>query len=138
MDANIKSSTFKNKNDDPGFLVAKGRFHGDSSEVRESKEKEHRDKLANAIYMAIKHHGYASVRAIGTRAIANAVRSITSASDKLRNQGVSLSWESIIEKGNLGPVREEGHVKNVSAYCFRVSDWKNIQENNDGFAPSTV
>ena len=44
--------SFKPRGEDPGFLVAKGRFLG-SSEERTKDEKDHRSKLASAIFMAI-------------------------------------------------------------------------------------
>lgn len=119
--------SFKSRDEDPGFLVAKGKFSG-ASEDRESQEKNHRSKLSNAIYMAISNHGYATVRAIGTNAIANAVRSITSASERCRKKGITLMWESIIDRGNLGPMRADEHVQDVTAYLFRIHDWKEAEQ----------
>lgn len=113
---------FKSQNEDPGFLVAKGKFSGTQDE-KDNKEKDHRNKLANAVYMAIVNHGYAHIRAIGTNAIANAVRAIVLASERCKKRDVSLMWECILEKGNLGPIREGGHVQNVVAYTFKIKDW---------------
>jgi hypothetical protein len=84
--------SFKPQNEDPGFLVAKGRFSG-TPEEKAKHEKDHRSKLSNAIFMAISNHGYAAVRAIGTSAIANAVRSITIASERCQKKGIGLMWE---------------------------------------------
>lgn len=120
--------TFKTKDEDPGFLVAKGRFHGEDLDERLEKEKDHRSKLANAVYMAMRNHGYATIRAIGTNAIANAVRSITMATERCHRKGISLSWESVVEKGNLGPIRSKNHVQDVTAYCFRIKAWTEITE----------
>lgn len=114
---------FKEKDEDPGFLVAKGRFSGSSPEEKEAKAKNHRSKLGNAIFMAITNHGYAKVRAIGTRAIANAVRAITAASARCEKKGVKLYWESVFDKGNLGPIRDSSHVKDVTAFLFRIRDF---------------
>lgn len=120
--------SFKSRDEDPGFLVAKGRFKG-SSEEKVRLEKDHRSKLSNAIFMAISNHGYATVRAIGTFAIANAVRAITVATERCRKKGISLLWESIVDKGNLGPMRSDSHVSDVSAYLFRIHDWKDEDTN---------
>lgn len=120
-----QNETFKNKVDDPGFLVAKGRFSG-SSEERNAKEKMHRSKLSNAIFMAMTNHGYATVRAIGTRAIANAVRAITTASSRCEKSGVKLYWESVFDKGNLGPMRDSSHVSDVTAFLFRIKNFTEI------------
>ena len=122
--------SFKPKNEDPGFLVAKGRFSG-SSQEKEKSEKDHRNKLSNAIFMAISNHGYATVRAIGTFAISNAVRSITVATERCRKKGISLMWESIVDKGNLGPMRSENHVRDVTAYLFRIHEWKESQNRGE-------
>ncbi len=119
-------TAFKPQSEDPGFLVAKGRFSSKSKEEREMQEKDHRSKLANAIYMAIINHGYAHVRAIGTGAIANAVRSITLATDRCSKKGISLMWDSVMDKGNLGPIRQSGHVKDVTAYSFRLKHWEEV------------
>lgn len=110
---------------DPGFLVAKGRFSGSN---KEELERDHRTKLANAIFMSISNHGYATVRAIGSLAIANAVRAITTTSERLRKKGINLMWETVVDKGNLGPMRSESHVNDVTAYVFRISNWRENSE----------
>lgn len=121
--------SFKPRDEDPGFLVAKGRFSG-SSEEKDKNEKNHRSKLSNAIFMAISNHGYANVRAIGTFAIANAVRAITAATERCRKKGIELMWESVVDKGNLGPMRSDGHVRDVTAYLFRIHKWKDSENKN--------
>lgn len=123
-------TSFKPQEEDPGFLVAKGRFPAKDPEERNDKEAAHRSKLANAIYMAIINHGYAHVRAIGTSAIANAVRAITSSTERCRKKGIALMWDTVINKGNLGPMRQQGHVKDVTAYLFRITHWKEVEEKN--------
>lgn len=120
---------FKSRDEDPGFLVAKGRFSG-SADDREKQEKDHRSKLANAIFMAISNHGYANVRAIGTFAIANAVRSIAVVTERFRKKGIGLMWETVIDKGNLGPMRSDEHVNDVTAYLFRIHDWTEEEGTN--------
>jgi len=122
-------TAFKPANEDPGFLVAKGRFSSKNKDEREMQEKDHRSKLANAIYMAIINHGYAHVRAIGTGAIANAVRSITLATERCGKKGISLMWDSVMDKGNLGPMRHSGHVQDVTAYSFRIKHWEEVNNN---------
>lgn len=129
MDEATTVESFKSKSEDPGFLVSKGRFSG-SAEEKDKAEKDHRSKLANAIFMAISNHGYATVRAIGTFAIANAVRSITVATDRFRKKGITLMWESVVDKGNLGPIRSDGHVRDVTAYLFRIHEWKESEDTN--------
>ncbi len=119
--------SFKSRDEDPGFLVAKGRFSG-SPEEKEKHEKDHRSKLSNAIFMSISHHGYATIRAIGTFAIANAVRSITVATDRCRKKGIGLMWECVVDKGNLGALRSDGHVRDVTAYLFRIHQWKDSEK----------
>ncbi len=122
--------TLKPPTEDPGFLVARGRFPG-SHKDREMKEKDHCNKLANAVYKAVSNHGYAKVRAIGTYAIANAVRAVTLATDRCKKKGISLMWETCIEEGNFGPLRREDHVQNVIAYSFRIKHWEETSENNE-------
>jgi len=113
---------FKN---DPTFLVAKGRFSG-KDEYRFAQEKEHISKLSDAIFMAINKHGYAQIRAIGARAIANAVRAITNVTERCKKRNVRLLWESVVEKGNLGPIRNEGHVSDVVAYLFTIKHFEEL------------
>jgi len=122
--------SFKSREEDPGFLVAKGKFRG-STEDRSREEKNHRSKLSNAIYMAISNHGYAKVRAIGTGAIANAVRSITSATERCQKKGINLVWEYVIDRGNLGSLRDNEHVSDVTAYLFQIHDWKEAEQQNE-------
>lgn len=121
--------SFKPRNEDPGFLVSKGRFSG-SPEEKAKLEKDHRSKLSNAVFMAISNHGYATIRAIGTFAIANAVRAITVATERYRKKGIDLMWESVVDKGNLGPMRSDGHVRDVTAYLFRIHKWKDSEDKN--------
>ena len=116
---------------DPAFLLAKGRGKSKDLDERGRLEKEHRSKLANAIYMAVVHHGYATVRAIGTYAIANAVRSITMASERCRKKDINLWWESSFDKGNVGPMRDESHVNNVAALFFRIQHWEDKGTSNN-------
>ena len=124
MNPQNEKMTFKKAGEDPGFLVARGRFKGDNKEVRDDQEKEHRSKLANAIYMSIMNHGYANVRAVGSNAIANAVRAVTSATERCSKKNIHLYWGSSVDKGNLGPLRQEGHVQDVTAYTFKLQHFE--------------
>ena len=81
--------------------------------------------------MAISNHGYASVRAIGTFAIANAVRAITVATERCRKKGIGLMWEVVVDKGNLGPMRSDNHVRDVTAYSFSIHEWKESEDKNE-------
>jgi len=128
MDSEIKKMSFKEAGEDPGFLVARGRFNGETKEKRESQEKSHRSKLANAIYMSIMNHGYANIRAVGSNAIANAVRSITSTTERCFKKNIYLYWGISVDKGNLGPLRQEGHVHNVTAYTFKLQHFEDKKD----------
>ncbi len=130
MDNEDIMSRFKDKKEDPGFLVARGRFSEDSKESI-SNEKEHRSKLSNAIFMSIMNHGYANIRAVGTRAIANAVRSITIATERCKKRDICLYWDSEIDKGNLGPLRDPSHVQDVTAYVFKLQHFKDSHKPQD-------
>lgn len=121
---------FKDIQNDPGFLVAKGRFPGNSVE-KMNQEKKHQKKLANAVFKSIINNGYANLRAVGSFAIANAVRAITLASIKSAKKGVVLYWDSVFEHGNLGPLRDSDHVKNVTAILFRLRFFKDLGGNEN-------
>ena len=86
-------STFRSKKSDPGFLVAKGRFQGESAEARHSARTAHVKSLANAIFKSMSHHGYATIRAIGEAASYNAIKSIAIASGLCKSQGIDLCFE---------------------------------------------
>ncbi len=124
-----REHTFKKENVDPGFLVAKGRFSGEGEE-KHIQEKSHRSKLANAVFHAVLNNGYATIRAIGTNAIANAVRAITMASIRCKKSNINIYWDSTFDKGNLGPMRAENHVKDVTAIVFSLKKWEEEEPEN--------
>ncbi len=123
-----KNVSFEQQGKDPGFLVARGRFDGNSEE-RINNEKSHRNKLANAIFMSITHNGYATIRSVGAKAIANAVMAIATATERCLKKDTHLYWDVIVEKGNLGELRDSSHVKDVTAYTFRL---QHFEEKNNG------
>lgn len=117
----------------PVFLVAKGDFKADSPQERYEMEKTHRIKLGSAIYMAVSNHGDAVVRAIGSGAIANAVRAITIASSKFKANGVDLIWESSFDKGSMKPLTNKNQKIEVTAIVFSIRGWvsEGEGENNE-------
>ena len=126
------SKSFHGKTNDPGFLVAKGRFSGNSNEEIRKATKEHIKSLASAIFMAMSNHGYATIRAIGERATYNAVKAITIASGYLAPKDVELVWQSFFDEGNLGSLRSNEHVETVTAMVFKLKDFKTWSAENEG------
>ncbi len=123
-----KEIPFKSKDDDPGFLVVKGRFEGDSEDDRRQKEKVHIKKLARAIFMAMTNHGYATVRAVGRNATYNASKAIAIAGGYCKPKGIDICFEISFDEGNLGPIRSEHHVSTVTALLFRLKGFKDWTE----------
>ena len=121
-----ETPAFQGRQDDPGFLVAKGRFNVPDSE-RATAEKNHVHKLANAIFMAISNHGYANIRCIGRNAAYNAIKAIAVAKGPLAPKGITLLWDVSFEDGNLGELRNKEHVSEVTALVFSVRDFKENQ-----------
>lgn len=124
---NETKESFRDIKKDPGFLVAKGRFQVPENE-RKSAEKQHIKKLASAIFMAMTNHGYAIIRAVGPFANHNAVKALTVATGYCAPKGISLCWVSSFDEGNLGRLRQEGHVESVNATVYKVRDWKDWSE----------
>ncbi len=123
--------SFHGKNNDPGFLVAKGRFSGENEQDKRDARKTHIKSLASAIFMAMSNHGYATIRAIGESASYNAIKSITIASGYLAPKGVELCWQSFFDEGNLGVCREPSHVETVTAMVFKLKSFKDWTEDRD-------
>lgn len=142
----FKSSTFENKEDDPGFLVAKGKFHskvlkegqkpGESQSEFEDRvhdeqrqlEKAHVKSLASAIFMAMSNCGYATIRAVGRNASYNALKSIAIAKSYCAPKGVELCWDVSFDEGNLGALRNNKHVTTVTAMLFSVRGFREWSE----------
>jgi len=118
-----QSKTTFGQVDDPGFLVAKGRFYGADDERKEA-EKTHVHKLSSAIFMALSNHGYAKIRAVGARAVYNANKAIAEASSHCAPKGIELVWKVAFDEGNIGELRDPSHVSNVTAMVFDVRDYK--------------
>jgi len=125
-----KKVSFRDVKSDPGFLVAKGRFQG-SDVDRKSAEKHHVKKLASAVFMAMTNHGYASIRAVGPFANYNALKAITIATGYCAPKGIDLCWTSAFDEGNLGQLRQDGHVDTVTAMLYTVKGYKEWSEEDD-------
>ncbi len=121
-------SPFISKRSDPGFLVAKGRFKGETDEERRAARTLHVKGLATAIFKAMSHHGYATIRSIGEAASYNAVKSIAIASGSCKSQGLDLCFEVSFDEGNLGSLRKPGHVEKVTAIVFSLKGYKEWAE----------
>ncbi len=150
-------SSFKEKKGDPGFLVAKGRFSSpqegelqdlirsgiktDDPRIFELKkqidvtrrelEKRHVKDLASAIYMAVSNHGYATIRCIGRNAFYNAGKAIGIATGYCAAKGVILRFGLTFDEGNLGAIRLDHHVKNVTAMLFTLEGFKTSEVRDD-------
>lgn len=119
-------STFRGKENDSGFLVAKGRFNGATEKDRKVAEKQHVKSLANAIFMALSKHGDVSIRTIGARASYNATKSIAIATGTCATKGIDLCFTMSFDEGDLGDLRGSGHVESVTALKFKLrgyNDW---------------
>lgn len=159
---------------DPGFLVAKGRFvsrlesdrqqkfrdrddllrsgqSGESLEVveltrlindldkqidfdRKMMEKDHVKSLAGAIFMTMSDCGYANIRAVGRNASYNAVKAIAIATLNCQSRGIDLCFSVVFDEGNLGHLRKDGHVQNVTAILYKLKgykDWKGQDNANN-------
>lgn len=128
-----KKASFRDTKSDPGFLVAKGRFHGAADESKLA-EKKHVKKLASAIFMAMTNHGYANIRAVGPFANYNAIKAITIATGYCAPKGIELCWTSAFDEGNLGDLRQDGHVDTVTAMMYSVKgykEWEEYEEDNN-------
>ena len=122
-----EKTSFRDSKKDPGFLVAKGRFRG-SEEESKSAERLHVKKLASAIFMAMTNHGYATIRAVGPFANYNALKAITIATGYCAPKGIELCWTASFDEGNLGDLRQDGHVNTVTAMLFVVKGYKEWSE----------
>ena len=120
--------SFQDGNKDPGFLVSKGRFNASTDVERKSLEKEHVKKLASAIFMSLRRHGYAKVRAVGPYANYNAVKALTIAMGYCAPKGIDLCFVPSFDEGNLGALRDEGHVETVTAILYSVKGFKEWSE----------
>ena len=122
------------KSDDPGFLVAKGRFRGKNDDDIRQHEREHVKSLASAIFMAMTNHGYANIRSVGRNAAYNANKAIAIASGHCKVKGIDVCYEIVFDEGNLGPIRNNDHVKSVTALLFKLKgfrEWQNGDQSNE-------
>lgn len=152
-----RSTTFKEKESDPGFLVAKGRFvslfekdlqsllrsgvRTDDDRIitlkdkidseRRDLEKKHVKELASAIFMAVMNHGYATIRCIGRNATYNACKAMAIARGNCYTKGVKLNFGPTFDEGNLGQLRNSSHVENVTALVFSVESFSDIKPDTE-------
>lgn len=116
------------KSDDPGFLVAKGRFRGKNEDEIRQNERDHVKSLASAIFMAMTNHGYANIRSVGRNAAYNANKAIAIASGHCKIKGIDVCYEVVFDEGNLGPIRNNDHVKTVTALLFKLKGFREWQK----------
>lgn len=90
-------------------------------------EHKHVKNLATAIFMRIKEHGDVKVRSIGAKATYNAVKSIAIASNNCSAIGVDLNFGTFFDDGNLGHLRDKGHVNNITAILFKLKGFVDKQ-----------
>jgi stage V sporulation protein SpoVS len=134
-------------NNSNGFLVAKGRFISSfesqlealvqqgisttDSRIYELKkkcdnerkflEKKHVKQLSFAILESISKFGVAVIRCIGKEASYNASKAIAIATNKsLVDNQIKLNVDISFDEGNLGSLRKDSHVKNVTAILYTV------------------
>ncbi len=123
FDDDNEEKSFRSESD-PGFLVAKGRFAGRTDEERKSAEKEHVKKLASAVFMALRRHGYAKIRAVGPFANYNAVKALTIAMGYCAPKGIDICFTPSFDEGNMGELRDARHVESVTAILYSVKGFK--------------
>lgn len=121
---------FKRPEEDPGFLVAKGEFKGTPEEQKDA-QRRHIKKLASAIYMAMYNHGYASIRAVGDRAIANAAWALAKAQGFCAVKGIEPCFIVHEDFGNLGPIRNKNHVQGVKCLTFELKGFREFKDGVD-------
>ena len=121
--------SFRTIKNDPGFLVAKGRFLENNEADRKREEKLHVKKLASAIFMALTNHGYANIRAIGPFANYNAIKAYIIATGYCISRGIDLCFTVSFDEGNIGPYRDNAHVDNVVATVYSIKGYKEWSEN---------
>lgn len=100
------------------------------SQEQDTLERKHIKKLAGAIFMAVSKHKYANIRAIGDRAVYNAVRAYEIADGYCLKENLQIFIKSIEKsEGNMGSLRNSYHVSNVTAYLFKIETAKNNTPN---------
>jgi len=123
LEENEEQKSFRTDSD-PGFLVAKGRFPGRTDDERKAAEKDHVKKLASAVFMALRRHGYAKVRAVGPFANYNAVKALTIAMGYCAPKGIDICFAPSFDEGNMGALRDSEHVESVTAILYSVKGFK--------------
>lgn len=125
----MKNAEEKNtKEQEPGFLVAKGNFPQDDGTA----EKQHVKSLASAMFMSLMNYGETKVRTIGRSASYNAIKACAIASGYCYSKEMDISWESVFEEGDIGELKQEGHVTNVTALMIKMKGHrKSLKQIND-------
>lgn len=153
--------TFTDRNVDPAFLVAKGRFNCDSElelhdllrdgvksndpriidlknkidEERNFLERKHVKNLANAIFKVVSTHGHVNIRCIGRNAVYNACKAMAIARGHAYSCGLDLLFSPTFNEGNLGQLQNSHHVENVTAMVFSLQAFNTVNpemEKNHG------
>jgi stage V sporulation protein SpoVS len=144
-----RTSSFREKESDPGFLVAKGKFNsqiekqgpqqGETPDLFQRRvyddqralERAHVKNLASAIFMAMSNCGYANIRAVGRNATYNAIKAIAIAKSYCAPKGIELCWDVSFDEGNLGALRNKNHVSSVTAMLFSLKGYREWVEEGE-------
>jgi hypothetical protein len=78
--------------------------------------------------MAMSNHGYAKIRCVGARAQSNALKACIQAKGFCMQRGIEPCFDAYYEAGNLGPIRSEGHVKDVTAMVIELKGYREFME----------
>ena len=78
--------------------------------------------------MAMYNHGYASVRAIGDRAIANASWALAKAQGYCAVKGIEPCFTVHEDHGNLGPMRDKTHVQSVKCLTYELKGFREFKD----------
>lgn len=101
------------------------------SQDKEKLEQQHVKKLSTAIFMSLGNYGYATVRAIGPKAVYNTCKAIAIAADLCKAKEVKLCWEVGFDAGNIGQLRDKGHIQGVTAMLFQILGFKDWKESSN-------
>lgn len=112
-------NAFTQATGDPTLLAAKGSFQGSFDDQKKA-QSNHVFKLSNTINTVFQKHGMAKIRAVGSKALSNAVKAIERASFISAKNGKEMYWKVKKEVGNLGDLKSQSHVSDVGAYVFEL------------------
>jgi len=109
--------------DDPSVIGLTQQINDLEQQIHQEQElleRKHIKKLAGAIFMSVSKHKYANIRAIGDRAVYNAVRACEIASGYCNKEDITILVDIKKSEGNMGSLRSSRHVQNVTAYVFNI------------------